>query len=365
VPFPCQYGSVGARRLLTLLAALALLAAVAPGQAAARSRSIKVALPSAGDLTLAHVVFKRSVARSRRLPRFRLVSRRARRLLRRHGVVVLGGSIRLSRRRVVGSVLMLRRRPRRGRILIPPRGAAALLAANADVESVVVERNAIADLRRENARAAGQRAGAAGEEANAPTACGETGLFSLVQDHPNPTGAWSFGIYYNDWDRLVDFDPPPPRNGEDDTLMRLGYGIACGLPDRFENSPLERWLDDLLFDLGAPSIVPFTIITTFVGSAVDSQGNVLTQPSFQVQIRVGVEVDGVLLGVEDRAVNYGEDSAGNDAVIQNGMALFPFVVPPGQDRAYTIRTDPPLMRGDEYILVIDTEQGNARVEDVM
>jgi hypothetical protein len=346
------------RQLMLALAALALLAAAAPGPAAARSRAVKVALPSPGDITLAHVVFKRSAARSRRLPRFRLVSRSTRRLLRRYGVGVLGGSIRLSRRRVVGSVLLLRKRPRRGRILIPPPGAAALVATDGRVQSVVVERNAIADLRREKARAAG-------EEANAPTACGETGLFTLLSGDTLPRGGWSFGLYYNNWDRLIDFDEPPPNYGEAATLMLVGYGIACGFPERFEDTPFEVAYDDFVFDLGAPPPVTCNLFTTFIGSATDSEGHVLTQPIFQVRIRCGIEIDGVLLGVEDKAPTRCADSAGHQCVIQGGAALFPFTVPAFQDRSFSIETDPALMRGDAFRIEIDTREGNVRELDVM
>ena len=46
----------------------------------------------------------------------------------------------------------------------------------------------------------------AGEEANGPTVTGETGLFTLLSGETLPQGGWSFGLYYNNWDRLIDFD---------------------------------------------------------------------------------------------------------------------------------------------------------------
>ena len=182
-----------ARSLILLAVAAAAVAAMAqPAQA----RTLKAGLPSAGDITLVHVKFKRGVARSQRLPRFGLSSRSTR-LLRRYRVAVIGGSVRISGKQVVGSVLLMRARGR-GHTARTPRAAVARVATSAPAASVTVERNAIADLRRERARASG-------EQANAPTACGETGLFSLMTGDTLPAGNWSFGLYYNNWDQMIDF----------------------------------------------------------------------------------------------------------------------------------------------------------------
>jgi len=41
------------------------------------------------------------------------------------------------------------------------------------------------------------------QQASAPTATGETGLFTILNGQTVPKGDWSFGLYYNNWDRLV------------------------------------------------------------------------------------------------------------------------------------------------------------------
>ena len=38
---------------------------------------------------------------------------------------------------------------------------------------------------------------------SAPTATGETGMFTLLDGWTLPKGEWSLGFYYNNWDRLV------------------------------------------------------------------------------------------------------------------------------------------------------------------
>src|SRR5262249_7870750 len=42
----------------------------------------------------------------------------------------------------------------------------------------------------------------AGEQANAPTVTGETGYFNLLTGDTLPQAGWSFGLYYNNWDRV-------------------------------------------------------------------------------------------------------------------------------------------------------------------
>ena len=41
----------------------------------------------------------------------------------------------------------------------------------------------------------------AAEQANAASVTGETGLFTLLTGDTLPRGGWSFGLYYNNWDR--------------------------------------------------------------------------------------------------------------------------------------------------------------------
>ncbi len=75
----------------------------------------------------------------------------------------------------------------------------------------------------------------AGEEANAPTATGETGLFTLMSGDTLPRGGWSFGLYYNNWDRLFEFDNPIGDDGEVSVdWNRLSASLGYGLTDRWE-----------------------------------------------------------------------------------------------------------------------------------
>lgn len=339
-----------------------VVAAVAPTTmpVEARARTLKAGLPSAGDITLVHVKFERSAARSRRLPRFGLVSRSTRRLLRRYRVAVIGGSVRLSRTQVVGSVLLMRARGR-GRAVRTPRAAAARFAADTPAAAVTVERNAIAGLRREQARASG-------EQANAPTACGETGLFTLLSGDTLPQGGWSFGLYYNDWDQLIDFDDrvlEGDRDAEAQLLVELAYGIGCGRPGAFD-PPTHSHYGDFLNSLGAPPLGPSCLIfTTYVGPATDGEGHVLTQPFVNVAIRCDSQMTGITFGIPDHMPIRCTDSAGHDCTIEGGKAVFPFVLPPFEDRSYSITTDPPLKRGDFLDIYLDSPRGDVEDHQVM
>lgn len=86
----------------------------------------------------------------------------------------------------------------------------------------------------------------AGEEANAPTATGETGLFTLLTGDTIPQGSWSFSLYYNNWDRLLDVDVP----GDDEPSLdwnRLSASLGYGITERWELS-LSVPYDDYQFD---------------------------------------------------------------------------------------------------------------------
>jgi len=342
-------------RSIILLAIAAAALAAAP--ASADARTLKAGLPSAGDITVVHVKFARGVAQ---LPRFRLASQSTRRLLRRYRVAVIGGSFRLSGRQVVGSVLLMRGRGR-GRVARTPRGARARIEVGAQAASVTVERNTITDLRREQARASG-------EEANAPTACGETGLFTLLSGDTLPPGGWSFGLYYNDWDRLIDFSDPGVEGFDRVELLRvleLTYGVACGRTEDLDPDA-QLSLDDFIASLGATPPGPACgIITTYVGPATDGQGNVLTQPLVSVSVRCAATINGVTITVPGHTPIRCNDSAGNDCTIQGDLALFPFSVPANEDRSYGVTTDPPLERGDRLELLIETNRRDIRDEQVM
>jgi outer membrane protein OmpA-like peptidoglycan-associated protein len=91
----------------------------------------------------------------------------------------------------------------------------------------------------------------AGEEANAPTFTGETGLFTLLSGETLPQGGWSFGLYYNNWDRLFDGPDLAFRDDDEDSLSldwnRLSASVGYGITDRWEVS-LALPYDDFNFD---------------------------------------------------------------------------------------------------------------------
>ena len=71
----------------------------------------------------------------------------------------------------------------------------------------------------------------AGEQANAPTASGETGLFTLLSGDTLPQGGWDFGVYYNNWEwvlRQPGFSKLPVFRNQ--FSASIGYGIT----DRWE-----------------------------------------------------------------------------------------------------------------------------------
>lgn len=82
---------------------------------------------------------------------------------------------------------------------------------------------------------------AQGTGANAPTATGETGYFTLFTGETIPEGQWSFGLYYNNWDRLVIPSADPAVNllaGSssewDYDWHRLSASVGYGVTDNFE-----------------------------------------------------------------------------------------------------------------------------------
>lgn len=87
----------------------------------------------------------------------------------------------------------------------------------------------------------------AGEEANAPTATGETGLFTLRSGETLPQGGWSFGLYYNNWDRLLEFDDFDPAEDIGVDWNRLSASLGYGITDRWEVSFMVPY-DDIEVD---------------------------------------------------------------------------------------------------------------------
>ena len=92
----------------------------------------------------------------------------------------------------------------------------------------------------------------AGEQANAPTVTGETGLFTLYTGDTLPQGGWSFGIYASNWDRLTNGKFVRPNGDVEQIGMdftRLSASVGYGLTDRWEISFMLPY-DDI--NRGAP-----------------------------------------------------------------------------------------------------------------
>jgi len=88
----------------------------------------------------------------------------------------------------------------------------------------------------------------AGEQANAPSVTGETGYFSLLSGDTLPQGGWSFGLYYNNWDRLLDDDLLLTEDQRSVDWNRLSASFGYGLTDRWELSVMVPY-DDFKFDV--------------------------------------------------------------------------------------------------------------------
>jgi hypothetical protein len=85
--------------------------------------------------------------------------------------------------------------------------------------------------------------------AEAPTVTGETGLFTLPTGETLPRGTWSFGLYFNNWDRL--FDPDDSFFGETDDIevewSRASANLGYGITDRWEVTVTVPFYDDYDF----------------------------------------------------------------------------------------------------------------------
>lgn len=90
----------------------------------------------------------------------------------------------------------------------------------------------------------------AAEQANAASVTGETGLFSLLTGDTLPRGGWSFGIYYNNWDRVIDLDRRFSLNDKGQLSLdwnRVDASLGWGITDRWELSvmvPFENYKYD-------------------------------------------------------------------------------------------------------------------------
>jgi outer membrane protein OmpA-like peptidoglycan-associated protein len=81
---------------------------------------------------------------------------------------------------------------------------------------------------------------AEGEQANAPTATGETGLFTLLTGDTLPQGDWSFSLYFNNWDRLID-NPLLAEDQKSFDWSRASVSVGYGLTDRWELSVMAPY----------------------------------------------------------------------------------------------------------------------------
>jgi outer membrane protein OmpA-like peptidoglycan-associated protein len=90
----------------------------------------------------------------------------------------------------------------------------------------------------------------AGEQANAASVTGETGLFSLLTGDTLPRGGWSFGLYANNWDRVFDLDPTFSLNNKSQLSLdvsRLSASFGYGITDRWELSVMVPY-ENINFD---------------------------------------------------------------------------------------------------------------------
>ncbi len=113
-------------------------------------------------------------------------------------------------------------------------------------------------------------AGYADDGANGPTITGETGYFSLFTGTTLPQGEWSFGLYYNNWDRAVAPAPTPPNFTNDLAydFHRLSASVAYGITDRFEISVMAPY--DILD--GSENRTTGFVNGHFVTNEVDANG---------------------------------------------------------------------------------------------
>src|SRR6185295_12219022 len=77
----------------------------------------------------------------------------------------------------------------------------------------------------------------AGGQADAPTATGETGLFTLLSGNTLPQGGVSFSLYYNNWDPQLKAVPKDIPLDWNQVSASVGYGIL----DNWEVSVSLPW----------------------------------------------------------------------------------------------------------------------------
>jgi outer membrane protein OmpA-like peptidoglycan-associated protein len=91
----------------------------------------------------------------------------------------------------------------------------------------------------------------AGEQANAPTATGETGYFTLLTGDTIPEHGLSFGLYYNNWDRIYKggtFLPSGISKKPAFDWDHFDASVGFGITDRWEASVAVPYDDYHGFD---------------------------------------------------------------------------------------------------------------------
>jgi len=86
------------------------------------------------------------------------------------------------------------------------------------------------------------------EQANSASVTGQTGYFTLLSGDTLPRGGWSFGLYYNNWDRLLDLGVDIDEDDASVDWNRLSASFGYGLTDRWEVSVMAPY-EDYKFDL--------------------------------------------------------------------------------------------------------------------
>ena len=248
--------------------------------------------------------------------------------------------MRVSRTRVVGSVVLLRKKGGR------PAGAARRslrVLVDRPVRSILTQRNV---LRRRAPRSAGVGAAQLG-----PIVCvTNEELMKGTQIH-------SEVVFRDEDDEAI-----PDAVFADDTTA-LGYGLYCDV--------YSPGLSPLLESIGSRFPVSCTFSSTYIGAATDSEGNVLTEPSFVFGLQCSKTIDELALVVHDAYVKMCQDAEDRPCMI--GMtttlrdtALFPYRIQAGLDASVVIRGDPPFEKGDRIEIVIDLVDGaQMRDEQVM
>ena len=153
----------------------------------------------------------------------------------------------------------------------------------------------------------------AGEQANAPTVTGETGLFTLLSGDTLPRGGWSFGLYYNNWDRLFEVPASISRNDNDELSLdwnRLSASLGYGITDRWELSVAVPYED---FDFDEDDIIGRPDLDE------SGLGNVRVGTKFRLAGEPGTDGSKLALNLFAEVPTGDEDVASDDAGFGAGL----------------------------------------------